>query len=111
MHWKALFNSPLSAATSALGTLALVIPLATTLAGVVTTKEGLQYEGRLGKIATIGENPLQANAQAGEVTVTKIVLIDDELRRTYISSNNVQHRWGERSLVSKPLQGQWRRYQ
>ena len=56
---------------------------------VLTLNNGLQYEGRLGKIAAIGEDPNKPEPTAGEVRVTGIILVDDELRLYFISKNNV----------------------
>jgi len=54
--------------------------------GEVMLKNGMQLSGRLGKIAKMGENPLDAGSSGGEVKVRQIVLVDDELRRTFVSS-------------------------
>ncbi|WP_145048915.1 peptidase [Lignipirellula cremea] len=52
-------------------------------AATVTLKNGVQLEGRLGHIAHIGENPeLAANNNA----IKQIVLLDDDLRRMFVSS-------------------------
>ncbi len=59
------------------------------VAGVVTLKNGMQVEGRLGKIAAIGEDPGKATPAAGGVRVSKVMLIDDELRRVFVSTNNL----------------------
>ena len=55
---------------------------------VITLKNGLQLEGRLTKVSSLNEDPL-AIKSAGNVDVRKIVLVDDNLRRTYVSSNMV----------------------
>jgi len=52
------------------------------LAGTVNLKNGVQLEGRLGYIARIGENP----NDAGGTQVRQIVLVDDDLRRAFVSS-------------------------
>jgi pimeloyl-ACP methyl ester carboxylesterase len=57
---------------------------------VVTMKNGMQFEGRVGKIASLGENPLNPAGAAGQVKVQQIVLIDDDLRRIFVSSLQVQ---------------------
>ncbi|MCL4202172.1 MAG: peptidase [Pirellulaceae bacterium] len=59
-------------------------------AEVVTLKNGMQFEGRVGKIASLGENPLNPAGAAGQVKVQQIVLIDDDLRRIFVSSLQVQ---------------------
>lgn len=71
-------------ATWLAGWLLLFTPLA---ADVVTLKNGLQFEGRVGKIASLGANPLSS---AGEVQVQQIVFVDDDLRRTFFASRQVQ---------------------
>ncbi|MBW3598002.1 MAG: peptidase [Planctomycetes bacterium] len=67
---------------------AVLVLLAPTARGeVVTLKNGLHLEGSLGKIAELGANPLEGENPGGPVDVKKIVLIDDGLRRVFISSN------------------------
>ncbi|MHB0955734.1 MAG: carboxylesterase family protein [Pirellulaceae bacterium] len=58
-------------------------------AEVITLKSGLQLEGRLTRVSSLNENPLIAQS-AGNVEVSKIVLVDDDLRRTFVSSNQVR---------------------
>jgi predicted esterase len=58
-------------------------------AEVITLKSGLQIEGKLTRVASLNENPLIPQA-AGNVDVAKIVLVDDDLRRTFVSSNQVR---------------------
>ncbi len=55
------------------------------VAGDLTMKSGMLLQGRLGKISRIGEDPLKATG-AGEVNVKQIMLIDDDLRRTFVST-------------------------
>jgi predicted esterase len=57
-------------------------------AEVITLKSGLQLEGRLTKVSSLNEDPFAAKS-AGKVDVRKIVLVDDNLRRTFVSSNLV----------------------
>ena len=54
---------------------------------IITLQNGLQYQGSLGLIAEIGEDPTNPKLTAGGIRVTKIVLVDDELRRTFVSKN------------------------
>lgn len=58
--------------------------------GVITLKNGVQLEGRVGKIGSLGENVLDAVMGGGEVQVKQIVLVDDDLRRTFVSQLQVQ---------------------
>lgn len=52
-------------------------------AGVVTLENTLQYEGAVGKIAALGEDPDRPKP-AVNVPVKSILLIDDEIRRIYL---------------------------
>ena len=61
---------------------------ATATAGVVMAKSGMKFEGRVGKLASLLENPNQP-ARKGNVDVRLIVLLNDDLRRTYLSSYQV----------------------
>ncbi len=49
------------------------------LSAVVTTKSGMQFHGRVDKIGSINENPLE-----GDVAAKPILLIDDHWRRTFV---------------------------
>ncbi len=64
-------------------------PLAPLTATVVTLKNGVKLEGTIGKVASLGGNPLQPNGSAGEVDVASIVLLDDNLRRIFVPSKQV----------------------
>src|SRR3954469_11484922 len=52
-------------------------------------KDGRKLEGKYAEIGSIAENPLSPKAQAGEVPVTPLLVIDDGLRRTFIHSSQV----------------------
>lgn len=57
----------------------------------VTLKNGMKYSGRLAKISSIAESPTApAKPAAGAVDTRLIVMIDDDLRRTYFSTYQVQ---------------------
>jgi predicted esterase len=58
-------------------------------AGIVTMKSGMQHEGKLDKIGSLNENPLNPSTRGGEVAVKSIVIVDDDLRRTFISNLQV----------------------
>jgi len=62
------------------------------LGDVLTLKNGLKLEGTLGKISAYGENPLKPGARAGRVATQLIVLVDDDLRRTFVCTYQVQDR-------------------
>ena len=59
-------------------------------ADIATLKNGMQYEGVIGKIGSLGEDPLNPQSTAGQVKVRQIVFVDDELRRTFFSQIQVQ---------------------
>jgi len=59
-------------------------------AEIATLKNGMQFEGRVGKIASLGEDPLSPQGTAGEVKIKQIVLVDDDLRRTFFFSGQTQ---------------------
>ncbi|MCH7728622.1 MAG: peptidase [Planctomycetes bacterium] len=54
--------------------------------GVVTLKNGVQFEGKLGKITGIGESPFEGTAAD---KITAVMLIDDELRRVFVPTKQV----------------------
>jgi len=56
---------------------------------VVTTHSGMQHEGRVDKIGSLNENPLNPSRKSGEVPSKLIVVIDDNLRRIFISNSTV----------------------
>ncbi len=69
--------------------------LAASLAGmaradIVTLKNGMQFEGVIGKIGSLGEDPLNPQGAAGQIKVRQIVFVDDDLRRTFFSQIQVQ---------------------
>ena len=57
---------------------------------VITLKSGFQLQGRLTRVSSLNQNPLQPAKGAGNVDVSKIVLVDDNLRRTFVSTNQVR---------------------
>ena len=59
------------------------------LAAEVQLKNGMILTGNLGKIAGLAENPLSAKA-ADKTGAQLIVLVDDGLRRTFVSTYQVQ---------------------
>lgn len=66
-----------------------VIFVSSLRAEVITLKNGLQLRGAYTRVATLNQNPL-LEFKGGAVDVEKIVLVDDELRRTFVSTNNVR---------------------
>ncbi|MBM4093685.1 MAG: hypothetical protein FJ276_30405, partial [Planctomycetes bacterium] len=64
-------------------------PWAAVGAEVITLNNGMQLRGRLARVTSLNENPL-ATPPSGNVDVAKIVLVDDQLRRTFVSSNQVR---------------------
>ncbi len=75
---------------SALVALGSMLAATTVRAEVVTLKNGMQLQGSYTKIQSLNQNPLLEFKGGGNVDVEKIVLIDDDLRRTFVSSNNVR---------------------
>lgn len=60
-------------------------------ADVITLKNGMQLEGSVGRVKSLNQNPLlEFKGGGGNVAVRKIVFVDDDLRRTFVSSNNVR---------------------
>jgi len=59
-------------------------------ADIATLKNGMQFEGSIGKIGSLGEDPLNPQSSAGQVKVRQIVFVDDDLRRTFFSQIQVQ---------------------
>ena len=57
---------------------------------VVTLKSGVQLEGRIGMISSLDEDPFAPNASQGPVDNKLIVLLDDQLRRMYVSKYMIQ---------------------
>jgi pimeloyl-ACP methyl ester carboxylesterase len=70
-------------------------------AAVLMAKNGMLLEGKAGYLPSIAENPLVVNVPAGGVEVRQVVLLDDGLRRTYLSWLQVQ----EDSLRESDPQG------
>jgi pimeloyl-ACP methyl ester carboxylesterase len=58
-------------------------------AEVAVLNNGMQFEGNIGKIASLGENPLSPQG-GGQVKTKQIVLVDDDLRRTFFSQIQTQ---------------------
>jgi predicted esterase len=79
-----VFTALLGAAASGL---AANIP---SFADVITLKNGMQLEGGITKLSSLYENPMVKQSTSGAVSVKKIVLVDDGLRRTFVSSNQVR---------------------
>ena len=67
----------------------VIFPLQTSRGAVVTLKNNMQLEGKVGKIHAIGQNPLTPDAAGGPIKVTSILIIDDELRRMFVPTKQV----------------------
>ena len=63
--------------------------LSTATAAVVVVKSGMQFEGRVDKIASLADNPFAAAAGGGEAAPKPIVIIDDDLRYTFVANSQV----------------------
>jgi pimeloyl-ACP methyl ester carboxylesterase len=60
------------------------------LAAKFLLKDGRTLEGRYVMLSSVAENPISPKAQAGEVPVTPLLMIDDGLRRTFIRNEQVR---------------------
>ncbi len=71
---------------------ALLVPVAAALlpAATVTLNNGMEFQGELGNIAEVGQTPLDLTKNSTEGRATKIVLIDDVLRHTFVPENQVR---------------------
>jgi pimeloyl-ACP methyl ester carboxylesterase len=81
--------------TAALLLACTMAPLAA--AATLLLKDGRSLEGRYAQVASVAENPLAPKAQAGEVALTPLIVVDDGLRRTYIHSSQVREVLDENS--------------
>lgn len=59
-------------------------------AATLLLKDGRALEGRYAEVASVAENPLSPKAQAGEVALTPLIVVDDGLRRTFVHSSQVR---------------------
>ncbi|UUO07688.1 alpha/beta hydrolase-fold protein [Blastopirellula sp. J2-11] len=64
--------------------------LSSATADILQLKNGMTIEGKLGKIASIGEGVFD-NSAAGAVALQLIVIADDDLRRVYVPSYLVKN--------------------
>jgi len=55
-------------------------------------KNGMRLEGTVGKIAALGQNPLAPTGGGGKIHNQLIVLVDDELTRTFVCTFQVQEK-------------------
>lgn len=62
----------------------------TAWAEIITLNSGLQITGQLDRLPSMNINPNTPFKPEGNVAVSKIIRLDDSLRRTYISSNNIR---------------------
>ena len=81
---------------------ALFLVASPALPAVVTTHSGMQHEGRVAKIGSLNENPLNPSKKSGAVFTKLVVVIDDDLRRIFVSNLTV------RSFADSPGAGQVR---
>jgi predicted esterase len=87
-----MFRRPVSPAFAAgVSLIVVLLGIASSAEGAkVVLRNGVQREGRLGKIAGLAENPLAPAPAVGGVDLKLIVLVDDDLRRTFFSTYLVQ---------------------
>lgn len=62
------------------------------VADSIVLKNGMQLDGTLGKISNLGQNPLAPTGSSGQIKNQLIVIVDDDLRRTFVSTYQVQSR-------------------
>lgn len=87
---KAVWAGPRGLGSGLCGVLLAASLVGTARADIVTLKNGMQFEGVVGKIGSLGEDPLNPQGAAGEIKVRQIVFVDDDLRRTFFSQIQVQ---------------------
>ena len=66
------------------------VPTSDTRPAELMAKNGMILQGDLGYLSSVAENPLAPDVPAGGVDVKQIVLLDDGLRRTYLSWHQIQ---------------------
>jgi predicted esterase len=66
------------------------LPVTPSIADSIVLKNGMQLDGTLGKISNLGQNPLAPTGGAGQIKNQLIVIVDDDLRRTFVSTYQVQ---------------------
>lgn len=59
-------------------------------AATIVAKNRMEFEGKLGYIASVFENPLASNGSGATEDVKQIVVLDDGLRRTYLGMQQVE---------------------
>ena len=72
-------------------------------AEIVTLRNGQKLEGRLGRIHSLADDPYNPSGGGGEIKVKQIVFLDDDLRRTYFSSKQIQPPLAESGLVGERI--------
>jgi predicted esterase len=87
--WLVTMLSPRTAFLLLCGLFILGTP---TRADVIILKNGMELEGRLGKISALGESPIASTGDGGRISNALIVLVDDDLRRTFVCTYQVQDR-------------------
>ncbi|ADB17703.1 peptidase-like protein [Pirellula staleyi DSM 6068] len=68
--------------------IALLLRPAPAMGEVLTLKNGTQLEGVLGKIASLGSDPLKSEG-SGEIKLKRVIVVDDELRRVFVGTHQV----------------------
>ncbi len=59
-------------------------------AAKITLLDGRELEGRIGMVSGVAEDPLAPSRRPGGVNVQPILLVDDGLRRTFVSKRQVR---------------------
>jgi predicted esterase len=82
-------HHPLQVLTIGLALIGMLCGGPTGIAAVVTMKSGMQFHGKVTKIGSLNENPLNPHRTSGAVDVKPIVILDDELRWVFVPSRQV----------------------
>lgn len=76
-------------------------------AQVLQLKDGRVIRGVVARTSGVAENPAKPSGQSGEIATKPILIVDDELRRIFISAqrvNNIIEQAPEQLVVIKPWQ-------
>jgi len=72
-------------------------------AGVVVMKSGFELEGQLGVVSGIADDPRKPKKGPGGVKLTLLTLVDDGLRRTFVSKYQVRKAFESAAPVTEKI--------
>ena len=55
----------------------------------ITLKNGTRVSGAIGRISGLNQDPSNPDPTGGEITVSQIILLDDQIRRVYVPSKQI----------------------